>query len=73
MKDTNRFISSSFKKAKSKPQISGTVNWTYKTMPIHPRELYPAMKKNVPQLHAIRMHLTYLKEKQDQGNKKSIV
>ena len=31
-------------------------------MPIPPGEIYPAMKKNVPQLHIIRMHLTYLKQ-----------
>ena len=41
-------------------------------MPIPPGEFYPAMKKNVPQLHIIRMHLTYLKQnktKQQQKNK----
>ena len=41
-------------------------------MPIPPGEFYPAMKKNVPQLLIIRMHLTYLKQnktKQQQKNK----
>ena len=44
-------------------------------MLIHPREFYPARKTNVPQLHKIRMrmHLTYLNEYQDQGNRKSNV
>ena len=42
-------------------------------MPIHPREFSPAMKRNVPQLRIIRMHLTYLKENKDQGNRDSIV
>ena len=52
-------------------------------MPIPPGEFYPAMKKNVPQLLIIRMHLTYLKQnkpkqnnnkkKQDLENRNSIV
>ena len=42
-------------------------------MPIHPGEFYPAMKTNVPELHTVRMHLTYLKENQEQGKRNCIV